>query len=72
MTRAEQITKSLSAEQCAALAAREWSMMMQYRAGIAELLQFGLMERDHYGHKLTPLGLEVRAILQSKGTTSEQ
>ena len=65
MTDAKTIADSLTEAQREALGnTTRWSMMLQYRAGILEPLELGLLERDGWGHRLTPLGLAVRKHIQ--------
>jgi len=66
MTDVERIVRRLSADQREALASPEWSMTAQYETGILELLRYGLLGADGWGHKLTPLGLQVRAALEKE------
>ena len=60
------IAKGLTKAQRDALAAPEWSMMRQYEAGLLEPLRFGLLEKDGWGRRLTPLGLSVKSYLEAE------
>jgi len=68
MTDIAAIAYGLTEAQRKALSAPKWCMMDQYDAGIFELLNYGILKRDGYGHEISQLGQQVRQYLIGKSS----